>query len=227
MLSAAYSATMGLHARSISKEFHLDLRALLSGASTASDQTNSAGNETVSREREAALVEDARQDPAAFAYLYELYFARVYRYLRMRVEHESDAEDLTQQVFLQALNALPRYQTRGAPFAAWLFTIARRALADHGQRARSHPSPIALDAAPEMADELDMERNLLQREAYERLARLLATRDPAERDLLALRFAGGLNASEIAAIFGKRPDAVRKQLSRLLHTLKEQYDVTR
>jgi RNA polymerase sigma-70 factor, ECF subfamily len=116
----------------------------------------------------------------------------------MRVEHESDTEDLTQQVFLQALHS------------------------PHG----SSLSPIALDAAPEMADELDLERYLLQREAYERLARLLATRDPAERDLLALRFAGGLNASEIAAIFGKRPDAIRKQLSRLLHTLKEQYDVT-
>jgi hypothetical protein len=59
------------HAWSISKEFHLDLRALLSGDSTASDQTTAAGNETVSWEVEAALVEDARQDPAAFAYLYE------------------------------------------------------------------------------------------------------------------------------------------------------------
>jgi RNA polymerase sigma-70 factor (ECF subfamily) len=207
----------------------LDLRTLLSGVSTADDNITAVDgvDKTTIWAREAALVENARQDPAAFAHLYELYFARVFRYLRMRVEHESDAEDLTQQVFLQALNALSRYQTRGAPFAAWLFTIARRALADHSQRARRRPTPIALDATPEMADEQDMERDLLQRESYEQLARLLATLDPAERDLLALRFAGGLNASEIAAIFGKRPDAVRKQLSRLLHTLKEQYHVTR
>jgi RNA polymerase sigma-70 factor (ECF subfamily) len=145
----------------------LDLRALLSGAPAASDQTAAAdgSDKTTIWAREAALVEDARQDPAAFAHLYELYFARIYRYLRMRVAHESDAEDLTQQVFLQALNALPRYQTRGAPFAAWLFTIARRALADHSQRARRRPPPIALDVTPETADEQDMERNLLQRES--------------------------------------------------------------
>ena len=90
----------------------MDLRVLLLGASTASDQTNSAGNETVSWEREAALVEDARQDPAAFAHLYELYFARVYRYLRMRVEHESDSEDLTQQVFFR--RSMPCRATRHA-----------------------------------------------------------------------------------------------------------------
>jgi RNA polymerase sigma-70 factor, ECF subfamily len=217
------------HARSLSKEFHLDLRALLSGASTAGDTITAADgvDQTTIWAREAALVENAKQGPAAFAHLYELYFARVYRYLRMRVEHESDAEDLTQQVFLQALKALPRYEIRDTPFAAWLFTIARRALADHSQRARRRPPPIALDVAPEMADEQDMERDLLRRESYEELSRLLATLDPAERDLLALRFAGGLNASEIAAIFGKRPDAIRKQLSRLLHTLKEQYHVTR
>jgi RNA polymerase sigma-70 factor (ECF subfamily) len=205
----------------------LDLRALPPGASTTSSQTHSGdgAGATDDREREAVLVENARQDPAAFASLYERYFARVYRYLRIRVEHESDAEDLTQQVFLQALNALPRYQIRETPFAAWLFTIARHALADHDQRAYRRPPPLALETALEMVDEQDVERDLLRRESYEQLTRLLATLDPAERDLLALRFAGGLHTPEIAAIFGKRPDAVRKQLSRLLHTLKEQYHV--
>jgi RNA polymerase sigma-70 factor (ECF subfamily) len=217
------------HARSISKEFPLDLRALLSRASAADGNTN-APHETGGVEawtRKMELAQNARQDPAAVAHVYELYFARVYRYLRMRVEHESDAEDLTQQVFLQALNALPRYEIRDTPFAAWLFTIARRALADHGQRARRRLAPIALDVAPEMVDEQDMERDLLRRESYEQLARLLATLDPTERDLLALRFAGGLDATEIAAIFGKRHDAIWKQLRRLLHTLKEQYHATR
>ena len=207
----------------------MNLRRLLLRASTANDDTTAAdeADGTAAWTPEAALVESAREDPAAFAQLYDLYFARVYRYLRMRVEHESDAEDLTQHVFLQVFNSLPRYQAQGTPFAAWLFTIAQRALADHGQRSRRRPPPIALEAAPEMADEQDMERDLLRRESYEQLARLLAMLDSADRDLLAMRFGAGLNASEIAAIFGKRPDAIRKQLSRLHHLLKEQYHVTR
>ncbi|HEY7355449.1 MAG TPA: sigma-70 family RNA polymerase sigma factor, partial [Ktedonobacterales bacterium] len=74
---------------------------------------------------EAALVAAAQADPAAFDALYQRYLARVYRYLRAHVGSDDEAADLTQQVFLKALDALPRYRPRGAPFAAWLFQIAR------------------------------------------------------------------------------------------------------
>ncbi len=52
---------------------------------------------------------------------------------------------------------------------------------------------------------------------------LLAGLDPVQRELLALRFAAGLSAPQIALVVGKSPAAVKKQLTRLLHTLKEQY----
>jgi hypothetical protein len=96
-------------------------------ASTVGDTITAADgvDKTTIWAREAALVEDARQDPAAFAHLYELYFARVFRYLRLRVEHESDAEDLAQQVFLRALNALPRYQARAIGRMALHYRAAR------------------------------------------------------------------------------------------------------
>ena len=64
---------------------------------------------------------------------------------------------------------------------------------------------------------------MLQHESFEQLALLLGGLNPEARDLLALRFAAGLTTPEIAAILGKRPTAVRKSLSRLLQTLKEQY----
>ena len=169
---------------------------------------------------EQSLVETAKHDTAAFATLYQHYFARVYRYLRMRVQQEEDAADLTQQVFLQVLDALPHYQSRGAPFAAWLFTIARHVLAD---RFRRRPATLSLEASGDLVADQELEDNVLRRETHEQLSKLLATLDPAARDLLALRFAAGLSAPEIAAVMGKRPDAVRKQLSRLLQTLKEQY----
>lgn len=170
--------------------------------------------------QEQALVEAAKHDVSAFATLYELYFARVYRYLRIRVQQEEDAADLAQQIFLQALDALPHYQSRGAPFAAWLFAIARNVLAGSFRR---RPATQSLEASGDLAADHELDANVLRHETYEQLSKLLDALDPAARDLLALRFAAGLTAPEIAATIGKRPDAVRKQLSRLLQTLKEQY----
>lgn len=176
---------------------------------------------------EAHLVEAAQRDPTAFDALYQRYFDRTYRYVRMRVHSQEDAADLTQQVFLQALDSLPRYRAGVAPFAAWFFAIARHVLADRAIRARRRPAPLALEDASDLVSDLEIEASVLQRESLERVSLLLATLDPAARELLALRFAGGLSAPEIAAVTGKRPAAIRKQLSRLLQTLKEQYHAAR
>src|SRR5262249_32548584 len=84
---------------------------------------------------ESALIAAAQRDPTAFDALYQLYVTRVYRYLRAHTSSDDDAADLTQQVFLRALDALPTYRSRGAPFGAWLFRIAHHAVVDtHRQR---------------------------------------------------------------------------------------------
>lgn len=173
---------------------------------------------------EQALVEAAKHDPTAFAALYQQYFARVYRYLRMRLPSEEEAADLTQQVFLKALDALPRYHPGSAPFAAWLFIIARHTLAD---RFRRRPATLPLEAAGNILADYEMEAAVLRRESLEQLGILLDALNSEARDLLALRFAAGLTTPEIATILGKRPEAVRKSLSRLLQNLKEQYHATR
>src|SRR5579875_208291 len=157
---------------------------------------------------EADLVRLAQEDPSTFAALYQLYLSRVYNYVRARLASEEEAADLTQQIFLQALNALPAYQARGTPFAAWLFQIARNAVIDHYRRRKSFVSWDAL---------------LIHRERLARLKPLVARLTPFERELLALRFAAGLSSPEIAQVVGKSPAAVKKQLTRLLHALKEQY----
>jgi RNA polymerase sigma-70 factor, ECF subfamily len=148
----------------------------------------------------------------------------MYRYMRVRLLSEEDAADLTQQVFPKALDTLPRYQQRGTPFAAWLFTLARHALAD---RVRQHPPTLPLHVAGNIQVEHEMEAAVLRRESFEQLGRLLSALNAESRELLALRFAAGLTTPEIAHGLGKRPDAVRKSLSRLLQSLKEQYHASR
>src|SRR4026208_621296 len=102
------------------------------------------------------LVGDAQAgDPRAFGRLFDHYHASVYRYIVSRVHRPSDAEDLTQLVFVKALEALPRYETRGIPFGGWLFRLARNAVIDHVRTHRDHLSLVAAvtreteDAGPE------------------------------------------------------------------------------
>jgi RNA polymerase sigma-70 factor, ECF subfamily len=175
--------------------------------------------------QEIELVQSARTDPRAFGELYQRYLGRIYRYLRARTRCEEDAADLTQQVFLQALAAIPGYREQGLPFAAWLFRIARNIAID----ARRHRKltldwdllPEALH--PRSEQEHDPATGVLQREAIEALRALLLGLDSDKRELIALRFVAGLTAREIAAIVGKNEAAVQKQIVRTLHALKEQY----
>lgn len=172
---------------------------------------------------DAALVRAARQDGAAFGELYDRYVDRVYSYLRARTALEEDAADLTQQVFLKALDALPRYREGSVPFAAWLFRIAHNAAIDHHRRRRG---TVTWDLLPEALQPIamdDLEAGALRREAITRLRELLCGLDPETRELLALRFAAGLTIAEIAAVIGKSEAAAKKRLARTLRALKEQY----
>ncbi len=172
---------------------------------------------------EALLVRAAQADTASFAPLYYHYHPRIYRYLRARVTSNEDAADLTQAVFLRALAAMPTYRERGLPFAAWLFRIASN-LATDAQRKR-RPT-VDLDAIPEelyATDANPPEQAALEGERLDRLRAVVATLDPDKRELLALRFAGGLTSAEIAAVVGKREGAVKRQLSRIIQGLREQY----
>lgn len=175
---------------------------------------------------EPALIAAAQQNPEAFTPLYQRYYLPVYRYLRAHIASDEEAADVTQQVFLRALDALPRYHARGIPFAAWLFRIAHHAAADYHRRGHSTMAwdtlPVTLEASPD----LQPEAILLRKESLGRLRVLLAQLDPAKQNMLALRYAAQLSVAEIAAAVGKSPAAVKKQLFRTLQSLKEHYHET-
>jgi RNA polymerase sigma-70 factor, ECF subfamily len=172
---------------------------------------------------EVALVRAARQEPSAFAALYDRYLGRIYAYLRARTSNDEEAADLTQQVFLQALDALPRYREGRVPFAAWLFRIARNVAIDAHRRRRTS---VAWDLVPEALQPVaahDLEAGVLRREDIAQLRALLGALDSDTRELLALRFAAGLTFAEIAAVIGKSEAATKKRLARTLQSLKEHY----
>ncbi len=164
-----------------------------------------------------------KTDLAAFEPLYLRYRERIYQYVRLRSPSDEDAADATQEVFLRAMKALPRYQTRGIPVVVWLLRITRHLAINQQRRQRPWVSWDALPDRLQPTTEQDVELLVQRQEALERLKIFVGTLKPAERELLALRYAAGLSAPEIAAVIGKRPPAVRKQLSRLLQSLKERY----
>lgn len=172
---------------------------------------------------EAALIAAAQGDTAAFGQLYERHLPAIYRYLRTHVASEEEAADLTQQVFLKALQALPGYRLPGPPFAAWLFRIARNLAIDAGCRRRPVVSWELVPEREHPVDARDPERIALGREALDDLRLALARLDDEKRDLLILRLIVGLPPVEIAPMVGKCDAAVRQQMSRSLKRLKELY----
>jgi RNA polymerase sigma-70 factor, ECF subfamily len=179
-------------------------------------------DDTASLDDEGVLIRAAQQDPAGFAPLYERYRHRVYAYLRARTAGEEDAADLTQQVFLQALAAIPRYRIRATPFGVWLFRIARNVATDATRRRRG---TVTWDSLPEALHPQgpDVEAEVEQREAVMYLQACLRELDAGSRDLLLLRFAARLTTEEIAAVTGTTTAATSKRLQRALHSLKERY----
>ncbi len=153
---------------------------------------------------DAALVESARTDPAAFGALYERYLAPVYHYCYLRLGSRSEAEDATAKVFLKALAGLRAF--RGGMFAAWLFRIARHVLIDL-ERAR-RPA-LALEALGEVAScALAPEADVLISAEREALRAALAALPPEQRTVLELDLAGW-RGDEIAASLGKSSAAVK------------------
>src|SRR5205814_1795158 len=90
-----------------------------------------------SRDEERDLVERAQRDSRQFGALYDRHFQQIYRFVYSRVREQTAAEDVTSEVFMKALKAMPRYQDTGRPFAAWLYQIAVNAIADRYRSLRT------------------------------------------------------------------------------------------
>jgi RNA polymerase sigma-70 factor (ECF subfamily) len=148
-----------------------------------------------------------RGDPESFGRIFDHFHAPVHRYIVSRVGRPSDAEDLTQLVFVKALEALPRYEARGIPFGGWLFRLARNAVIDHVRTRHEHAH---LDAAAEQPAEADApaERAELNSE-LDALAVALQSLTFEQRETIALRFFAGLSAREAAHVMGKQEGTIR------------------
>ena len=165
---------------------------------------------------ERRLVEAAQKDPGRFGELYENNFERVYAYIARRVGNREEAQDLTAEVFHQALANLARYEWRGLPFAAWLLRIASNAIADSWKsKAREQGKPSSDELLSHHIDIDDVEH-------LAKLFRLVTTLPSDQRRVIEMRFAQEKSIREIAKELGRTGGAVKQLQFRGLETLRGQ-----
>ena len=163
---------------------------------------------------ERRLVEAAQRDPRRFAGLYEANFRRVYAYVARRVRSREEAEDLTAEVFHQALAGLSRFEWQGTPFVAWLLGIASRLLARRWQRAAIQPEVLS--------DDLELAAVNDQAERQALFAQLLDRLPPDQRRVLEGRFFEQRSIRELAQELGRSEGAVKQLQFRAIETLRNQ-----
>ncbi len=159
-----------------------------------------AATPTPGPQNEAALIAQAQRDLRAFAPLYVTYFDAVYRYCFRCLADREAAADASQEVFVKAMAALPRY--RAEAFRPWLFAIAHNVITDSYRRRGRRPAVAPLEAAAQRSDpDSGPEEAALAAESRRSLLALLATLPVHQREVVELRLAD-LTGQEIAAILG-------------------------
>lgn len=170
-----------------------------------------------------ALIQAAKTDMSAFSGLYQRYATQVYRYLLVRVGNVPEAQDLTSQTFMAAMQGLKSYRGQ-QPFPAWLLGIARHKVADLYRRQRPD---VGLEMAEDVAADADgsLEDAVSRQLALEQVARKMQTLAPDRAEALTLRLFGGLEVPEIAQIMNRNEAAVRMLVFRGLRDLQAQLNV--
>jgi RNA polymerase sigma-70 factor (ECF subfamily) len=159
-------------------------------------------------------------DAEAFGGLYDRFQPEIVRYLTHRTRDMDAAEDLAQQVFLKAWQAIPRYEDRGVPFKAWLYRMAHNQMVDHFRSRRPTSDLEGLD----LPVDSEAETLLLEGEMQEALKGALERLTEDHRQVLVLRFLMEKSAREIGEIMGRKEVTIRGLQMRALQSLRREIE---
>lgn len=140
--------------------------------------------------------------------LYDEYFDKIAHYIYVRLGDRNEAEDLAGEVFVKALESLKSYKERGIPMQAWLFRIAHNIMVDR-LRKRGRITTIPDDKVVIAGGEDPVaiaEKNI----EIERVNEAMQKLTPDQREVVRLRFFGGLSSKEVGAVLKKSDGAVRE-----------------
>jgi len=163
-------------------------------------------------------IEPTRAKEARLASLYEEYYDRIAHYVYVRIGDKSEAEDIASEVFLKALESLRTYEERGLPMQAWLFKIAHNMVVDHLRKATKYKT---LTSEPvEIKDGSDPQKTAETNIEMEKVAIAMQQLTDAQKEVIQLRFFGGLNSREVSVLLNKSDGAVREMQRAALEKLR-------
>lgn len=174
-------------------------------------------NSTAAVERE--LVDRAKSDKRAFLQIYDLHFKRIYDYAYFRTMDKSEAEEITSQTFLAALENIEKYEYRNIPIAVWLYRIASHAVADFYRKKGKTTGLTARHLENQHAP--TPETICVAKSEKEQLINHIKNLPPTQQQAVVLRYIQDLSHKEISHIMDKTEGAVKQLLFRGLTTLRE------
>lgn len=172
------------------------------------------------------LAAQAKKDPCQFVALYQRHYRRVYVYHLARTGNEQDAQDLTSETFMAALDSISAYRPEVGnghehSFSAWLFGIAHHKLADFFDK--WVPQSSLEEAGERPAVEQLPEQAAVRRSDLIRLRQVLALLPDERADALSLRYFSELSLAEVAEVMGKSEAAVKMLVYRGLQELRDRF----
>jgi RNA polymerase sigma-70 factor, ECF subfamily len=158
---------------------------------------------------EESLVRRAQQhDERALTQLYEENFDKIYRYIVLKIGDRIEAEDMTQQVFLNAIKSISSFKWKGMRFSAWLYRIAHNQIVDHLRKKSKNRTLPLIDSLP-IADDDDPREELERKVEIEGLSLATKKLTKAQQEVISLRFTGEMPVAEVARIMGKSEGAIK------------------
>jgi RNA polymerase sigma-70 factor (ECF subfamily) len=153
-------------------------------------------------------IDEQREKESRLASLYDEYFDKIAHYIYVRIGDSNEAEDLAGEVFLRALESLKSYKERGIPMQAWLFKIAHNASVDY-LRKKGKVTSVPIEGVTVVNGE-DPAAVAEQKIEVEKVREAMRKLTPEQREVVQLRFFGGLSSKEVGAILKKSDGAVRE-----------------
>lgn len=172
---------------------------------------------------ESALIERAKEEPAAFGKIYQRYVKRIYNYHYRHTSNRVEAEDLTSRTFHKALRNLNRYQDqKGASFQSWLFRIAHNLVVNWYRDKSRHPAEVSMGALePLPADRGNPHKAAEKAEEHAWLLNTIDNLPEDRKTLIFLKFVERMTNAEIGEVLGKTEGAVKALYYRTLSSLRE------